>query len=470
MKNKKVLIIGIITIIIMIIAILGILYFTTDLFKTEQQLFYKYLTQTEILNNGFVEQYRVANNKIVNNSNSSVTDISVFTSMPNEETGIADVQNMLSIKSNGLENTLTKQSYRDFTLSQNNQNLLTLKYMRDDNTYAIGADNILAKYLAVENANLKDLFTKLGVQDVSQIPDSIPTNYEDILKIDEETLAQLKATYGTLVYNNISKENFYKTTNEENTETISVSLSEQEVTNIIKMILETAKNDNVLLDLIVNKAQLLNYSNVTIENTQVFIQEHIDEITSQTYSTDKDFIKLSLTKKEKNVVGITIESNYIDTAEEYENPMDDGFAQTEQRMNNKIEIDFSEANKMVVILKENNVELLKGTISYSYDNDNIGLYTELESKENKETTTLKAQYQINNFQTDNITQNCVVDINSNDEEKYQVNINNSITLKQDVIISKLTTENSAKLNDMASEEITQLFTAIIARVMYLYGE
>ena len=42
MKNKKVLIISSIIAIIVIIAIvIGTLYFTTDLFKTDRQLFYK---------------------------------------------------------------------------------------------------------------------------------------------------------------------------------------------------------------------------------------------------------------------------------------------------------------------------------------------------------------------------------------------------------------------------------------------
>jgi len=470
MKNKKILIIGIIVIISTTVAILGALYFTTDLLKTEQQLFYKYLAQIQIIDSNFINQYNVANDRITKNSNSSITDVSVSMSIPNEETGIANVQNILNIKSNGLENILSKQSYRDFTVSQNNQNLLTLKYMRDGNIYAIGADNILAKYISVENSNLKELFSKLGVDDTFEIPDSISTNYEEIFKMDEQTLTYLKETYGKLIYNNINKESFYKIANENNTETIGVYLSEQEVVDIIRMILETAKNDKVLLNLILNKAQLLNYNYITVENIQSFIQEKINEITSQTYLAEKDFIKMSLIKKEKNIIGITIESNYTETVEEYENPMEDGFTQAEQKINNKIEINFSEENKIVVAVKENDSYLFKESISYSYDSNNITCYIELEITEDDETNIIKFQYQVNNFQFDNIVQNFIIDINSNNEENYQISIKNSIALKQDIIISKLTTENSAKLNDMTSEEIGQLFTAITARVMYLYGE
>ena len=72
MKNKKVIIISsVITIALVVAIVIGVLYFTTDLFKTEQQLFYKYLAQTKVMDSNFVEQCKVANDKIAKNSNSS---------------------------------------------------------------------------------------------------------------------------------------------------------------------------------------------------------------------------------------------------------------------------------------------------------------------------------------------------------------------------------------------------------------
>ena len=49
-------------------------------------------------------------------------------------------------------------------------------------------------------------------------------------------------------------------------------------------------------------------------------------------------------------------------------------------------------------------------------------------------------------------------------------ITNQITIKQDIQIEKLTTENAAKLNDMSAEQIEELISAIALRVMSLYGE
>ena len=95
--------------------------------------------------------------------------------------------------------------------------------------------------------------------------------------------------------------------------------------------------------------------------------------------------------------------------------------------------------------------------------------TELELKEGETTNLIKVQYQISNYQTDNITQNLAIETSSQNDTNYQINISNETTLKQDITIEKLTTENSAKLNDMSAEEINAVFTAIMARIMTLYG-
>lgn len=451
MKNKKILIISIVIAIFLIITI-GVLYFATDLFKTDKQLFYKYMSEVELVDTEFVNQYQLANEKVTKNSNSSSTNISFKATNPNTNEAV-NSQELFKITSNGLKNVPLKQSYRDFTLSSNNQNLSTLKYIRDDNTYGVQIDNIVTKYIAVENSNLKELFTKLGVKDITQVPNSIPTNLEEIFKIDEQTLDTLNKTYLTVIFENIDETHFYKEVNEDKTVTIGVSLSEQELYNLIKIILETAKNDNVLLNLIDSKLKLLGITNITIEDIQLEIQTLINDNEVATYSTEKDFIKLSLIKKGKSVIEIDLEM--IDTTE---------------KDILKMKVDFSKANQIIVSMMENDVEQVNVIINYTYDSNNINLSFETSATENEVKSTVKTQYQISNYATDDILENCVMEFkNSENEPTYQINLSNEVKLKQDVQISKLTTENSAKLNDMSKEELQQLFIAIGRRVVSLYG-
>lgn len=505
MKNKKGLIIGSVIAVIVIVAIvIAVLYFTTDLFKTNQQLFYKYLAKTKIVDTNYLQKYAEVNEKLTKNSNSSSATVDVATSVSNQETGVADMQTLFTIKSNGLVNVPFKQTYRDFTFSSNNQNWLTLKYMRDDNLYAIGADNILAKYIAIENSNLKELFGKMGVQDVSNIPDIITNNYEELLKVDEETLKTLSTTYGTLVYHHINEANYYKTINEDKTETIGISLSLQETRNLIKTILETVKNDNILLNLIASKAQILGYTEVTVPSIQTELQSMLDKAaTAQDTQDVEDFFGMSVTKKGSNVIKLkvnikkrqrdditeplemqnttnTMSTNLMTNMKTNSNGLnvndialphiDNGSDVVAHIVKAEFELDFSQANTLKISCKENEQETTKLQIDYFSSENNLALNLLIESlEEETNNATIKMQYETNNYQTDNIVQNYTVNISSGAETSYQVKLSNETTLKQDVQIEKLTTENSAKLNDMTSEQISQLFTAIVARVMTLYG-
>lgn len=463
MKNKKNLIIySVIGVVAIITVILAILYFTTDIFKSNQQLFYKYLGQIKIIDMNLINKYSVVNNVLSEESNSSNMKVKMLNMKNDQETQISDIQEVFNIDSKGLKNTLLNQSYRDFVFSNNNKTFLTIKCLRDNNTYGIIADNILGKYLSVDNDGLKELFSKLKVSDTNIIPDTIATDYKEFLKSDETILEQIKEIYFNLIYENIKKENYYQIKNKDKTQVLGVSLSEQELFNIIKLMLDRAKNDNNLLNLIANKLQFLNYEDINIEIIQSEIQKYIDKINNNTYSLDKDYIKIFFAITEEKVLNIEVEIKYkIETNTDEEN-------QSNNEYKKSFKLNLEETNSVSFIAKENDEEIFNIVINYIYDNEKINLYTETDLYKDKEKYTLKLQYQISDYQTDNIKKVAIIDIISSDE-KYQIDINNNITLKGNVQISKLTTENSAKINSMTSEEIEQIKNALLNRINELYS-
>ena len=473
MKNKKKIVVAVILVILLTILGVGVLYFTTDFLKTEQQLFYKYLSQLEVMDSNFITQYNNVNEKIAKNSNSSTANMNITVVTPNQETGAENVQKILTVSSNGLENKLLKQSYRDFDFSSNGQSFLKFKYIKDNNVYGIIADNIVSKYLTVQNSNLKELFYNLGIEDTTAIPDSIPVNYEEILKIDEETEKQLKQTYGMLIYNNISKEKFYKFTNNDKTETIGLSLTDKDVRELTKLLLETVKNDTLFLNLIINKAQQLNCQVLNIENIKLGIQNVIDDIVNEEIAEGKELLNISIIKREKKFIKLVFDIYRKDYPDGYVPTAFDVSIMEKDKIDIKstFEFDFSENNKIILSLKENESELFKSQINYLFDNNVITSNIDFEVKEDEVlTNSIKIQYQISNYQTENITQKIVATVTSNQEEKMQIDLINNIVLKQDIQISKLTTENSAKLNDMSKEELNNLLIALGNRIGELYGE
>lgn len=466
MKNKKMLIILIAALVIIIAAALVFLYLVTDLFKTEQQLFYKYLAQTDIINSELIEQYELVNNKITQNNSSSNTNIDLSTTT--NDMGNYKNQSLFTIKSSGIKNIPLKQEYKDFKLSSGEQEFLTLKYIKDNNTYGIMADNIVTKYLAVENSNLKSLFSKMGVSGID-IPDTIELNSEELLATNQDALTTLKQIYENLIYNNITEDKFYKINNDDKTQTLGMSLTEQEVMDLIKNILETVKNDNLLLESIATELEKLETNDVTVESLKKEIQDIIDQILDTTYANEKDFIKLELKKEGKKVLALIFESNYkgrqtIPEGMSTLNPV--------QSVNNKLNVvfDLSQTDKMEIAIKANDKELCKIAFSYTYNEEVIELNALIQDS-GEQYANINMKYKISNYKTENINQYYSVDWVPNfGTTGYKFSINNDIALNKDETIPKLTLENSIKLNDLTSEQLNVLFTAIGNQINEVYGE
>lgn len=452
-SGKKIIILSITIIIIILCVIFTILYLATDVFKSNQQLFYKYISQIKIIDKNFIEKCTTTNKLIDEKNNLSNMEIKVINLKENTETQISNIQEIFTINSNGLHNSLLNQSYRDFVFSKNNQTFLTLKCLKDNNTYGIIADNILAKYLSVDNINLRELLSKLGKNDASMVPDSISVDYDDVLKFDNEVYKKIKDNYFTLINENINKNNFYKVKKEDKTETIGVSLTEQEFINIAILLLNNAKNDETLLDVINDKLQLLNYKDVNIEKIQSYIQKNIDEFNNNTYSNENDYFKLSFILKDKKVMNMNIEKYYYN----------------EENVTHKIiyELDLSKDYNIGLVVKEDETEIYNIKIEWNYDDNKINISLIIKVCENEKVNTINIIYQISNLETSDIKQNSNIYFIS-DDEQYQISFENDIILKEDVQISKLTTENSVKINEMTTEEINQIIDALINRINELY--
>ena len=140
MKKKIVLMILIIVITITAL-IIGFLYFATDTFKSDKELFFKYLSGIEILDKNYTQKYKEILQTEIQSNYSSSGNLICSTSANTDETNIANLQQLFSIKYNTLKNKGLNQNYADLTLNTNNQDLATIRYLRDDKLYGIKIEN-----------------------------------------------------------------------------------------------------------------------------------------------------------------------------------------------------------------------------------------------------------------------------------------------------------------------------------------
>lgn len=455
-KNKTIITVTIITIII-IIFIIALLYFKTDLFKSNETLFYKYLLKTELIEQDVATTYQNLAQNFANSNYSKAGTISSSMASNDNSTNIANIQNLFSIKYNTLKNKDLKQLYSDYTISSDNQDIIIFRFLKDGSTCALKAENVVTKYLGLENRDLKEFFSKIGVKDTSIIPDNLPeTSLEEFLKIEPELSNKIKSTYITIITDFFEKDNFIKIKNTNKTTTIELSLTEKEIADLGKRILETLKNDDETINLIINKASLMGYD-LNIDSCKTYIQEQIDKITDTTFSEEPGYFKLAVTGNGKETIALELRLICEDD--------------TGNKSQKIYKIDLSESSKLTININDGKTNNIKIVITFGYENNSLLQNIEIFNinDDGSETRILRMQYQINN-NNNNVEQNLELEtLSKENNSTIQISMNSTTQLKEDVEIEKITDQNTTILNDLTSEQLSGLIYAITMRVQYLYG-
>ena len=460
MKGNKKVVIFVIIVILIAALVLCYLYLKTDIFISNKKLFLKYLSTTEVIDKTILQKCQSLNNSISNSNYSSTGEIECSQVTKDEETSIDNINKLFLVKYNNLKNRAFNQEYADFTVNSNNEDIITVRYLRDSNIHGLKIENVLRKYIAVENANLKDFFTKLEVKNASYIPSKISiSDLKDILTLDDIQKDRLKNTYLNLLIDSIDNSKFTKKKNKNDITTISVSLTEKEFANILVKELITLKNDNETLNLIINKAKKVDY-NLNIDSLRTMIQEEIDKI-NNSKNTNEEFIKFSIVENNKRVIKLDIKINIKDE-EDYS---------IKDEWN--IDVDLSQSHNIILNIK-NKEKNTRSNISYGYEDNSISLNIDtvlLDDQNNKINDLFKIIYQVNQFNEKIIENNILITYYSNEnKDKTQISIKDNKQLKQDIQIEKMTTENMDLLNEKSKEDLDKLLKAIIDRITYVYGE
>ncbi len=450
MKNKRsIIIISIVVLIALLAGILSYLYLKTDIFKTNQQLFYKYLLSNEMMKDNGLNKASTLfeRKKKYNNTENGNIQISYGT---NNAANVADLQELFKINYQLNSNVQTKQSNGQLDLISNNQSIFKGSFIKDVNVYGIFLDKITNRYLSVENSNLKEFLKKLGAADVSDFPDSIPEiDIIELLKIDDETLNSLKTTYTTIIEQNIDKEHFSKSKSQDGSTVLLMTLTDSEILNIEQKLLETAKNDDILINLLVNKLNSVNYklSSDTVKNK---IQEIINK-TANKETKNTEALKIELTVQNK-------------TAKKYK------ITTITDNDSNLLEISF-ENNKMIMhLVTTNSNSSLQDDITYviiKEDNGSNLVYT-ISANSQKNNLNYSFNVEINNYLSNNVGINLTQNINS-DNFVANIKYNSNIMFSNNVKIENLTNDNSVKLNNMTQEQINGILTALVQRFNQVYG-
>lgn len=493
-KKRIALAIAIPSIIVIIIIITGILlYLNTDMFKSNKTLFFKYfgknsenIKEIEEIFESTEYEKNLQNNKYTDDINIKVnyTNNLQTTSEDNSNT-INNVK--LLIK--GEEDKNNKYSYKDFKLEKdkniatntenqsssensnesNNkeQNIMEVEYIKNDNNYGIRFSDLFKQYLLVENNNLKDLFRKIGYseQELENVPDSIEINDITLsdIKFTEDEIKQLSEKYSEIINKKVSKEKFEKnskqviTINEKNitTNAYILKLTNEELNNLYVDLLESLKQDEIILNKIESIQNKINSININSSESKDLKESFAEEIDLQIEKINKT----NIGNQETKIIVYENSGKTIRTAiqgKDYEINFD--YINTQDEKN------------IELIVKKDEIETYNIKLKKDKDGIKLDIYS------NDETNPIKISLEQNKNESDKKCSNNInlkyENANSKLEVSAEQEINivdnfeneNTLNAQNSILLNGLEKEQLQAVLNQVSEEVQQKINSISEEV------
>ena len=306
-----------ITLIIAIVLVLCIgaglafAYFFTDIFKSNKSLFLKYFSQnSEIMN--FMNDTDIKAYSDMQKQTPYTSEGTIKTNVTFPDSSEATIANALkncNITFNEKVDNSNKYFYETVKANYSDLQSIEFNLYRNSDIYAFKIGEVLYKYVGFENNSLKDFAQKMNLPEniISAIPNKLElsTINNSLNVYSEDDISSLKNKYLKIITDNLTDDMFSKEKTSEDT-VYSITINETQATNILAKILETLKDDEIIINKL--KTYLINNYNLTEETINPYIDQYkqsiqslIDNINSD--SSNEDVISTSTENKE--------ESNFI---------------------------------------------------------------------------------------------------------------------------------------------------------------
>lgn len=320
MKSKRILIITLIIILVLAVAgtVFTYLFLTTDTFKSDKELFAKYISQ----NSETLEKFTDLQTKKVyeglkdEEKYESDTEIKATYSEGGE---VSNPINNLSAKINVQKDKSEDYFYADGQISYGDEKYLEAEAIKDQEAYGIRFTDIVKQFVTVKNdSKLSEVAKDLGTDSVTlekimDVIDGKENATEEI--ISKEDVQKIKDKYMNIITNAISNGTFSsnkdaKITYNNNTvsaKAYTVSLTSEQVEGMIVEILNNLKEEDKIGEKYQDKINDI-ISNITDE-------KEIPAVKITVYEQNKKTIRtaIEITSLAKITVENTDENNELKT-------------------------------------------------------------------------------------------------------------------------------------------------------------
>lgn len=466
MGRKKRILIIILSIITSLIFIIGgvLIYLNcaTDTFKSTQELFYKYLYQNgdiaDVFDTNLLDRYY---QRIENNSYNGKGELTIKTgNIDNSESDTKqfdDLINKTKIEYNTKSNSPEKKSETEAKIIYDNKDQFKVNFARNDNNYALKSDEVVYKYLLLRNENLREVYTKLGIENVEKIPNRFEKiDYNIYKNMKPEDKGRILSTYQNILNKEILSNHYTKQKvpmqvngKQMKGNVYTLTLTEEEVSSLRIRLLETLMTDELTLKYIVKFLQLDNSYTIKIKQA---IQEEIDDLKREQIQ-ENGTIKIMVYECNMKLINTKIETT------DYNYTINNNNSENSQKV--EIVKNSNDGNNIVTKI---NMERTTSDAKNSLKIEQISTTGETITDKNTLIIELKGNVERDNLEVNVTLENLIGNksniINYNDKKEFSNNVE----------VVNLTNDNSVVLNDMTLEEIDSLYKSIVERIQYLYVE
>lgn len=425
-KAKKIILI----IIILLLIILGgyaYAYFATDIFKTPEELFTKYLvSNVEQLKDFNLKPFDEAIKKMV--TDSAEINVDVDYTADDED---VDANVNVNLKSD-LANK--RQSF-EIKVENNGKHFFALDSILTKDAFGLHMKELHDKYITIENRDLKKLAKTFNLDEeiIDQIPDQLP-EAEEISEEDKATIMNLKDKYCKRLLEQIDS-SYYSVEKD-----VTVDVNGKEVkANKYALTMNAREFVTVILNTLNELMEDPDFTGLYEETSQIDeVKKQIEELKEEIDEIDEDeTVVIAVYEENKKAV----KTEMVVDEEKVEFIIS----------NNSIIVNVESDLDNISFIISNNFEGVQGELTIEYiDND--------DSDYNSKVIVKSTQ---NN---DNIESTIELEGEEFEESELKYDISFSIKFNPNLEIEDLTNDNSIIINDYTQEDFSTLFMEIITNL------
>ena len=234
----------------------GVLYFTTDMLKSNETLFQKYLAQN-------IKNF--ANIADVSNEEKYIDYLrkNDYTKKSNIELSFLeneiDQEEIYNIAEEGITNNSENASYGNIKVSYASEDLANIEILNENDTYGFRLSDLVQQFVSVKNASVAYFVSSLG-HDGKYFQEKMNLDsfdFSGLFDFSDEEVKTMKEKYFKEIFSDIDKKSYTSKRNvlitlnngeSVTTKQYTLTLSKTDVDKIYKKILNQAIKDQIILD------------------------------------------------------------------------------------------------------------------------------------------------------------------------------------------------------------------------------